>query len=263
MIRLDTTTHPAIVLAVFGTSSSVAREGYASVRSRVRSAYPAHTINWAYLSRQIVERQRKLGVFLPTLAETLASLKDSGAREVVVQPLLVTPGEEFRAMSSISCAGLSISIGDPLLGCEEDIHAALAAIAPSIQRKIPNVLVCHGNKKHSRYNEPILRLKQLAESGLDNLIVASIEGEPGTDSLLRAREMARNHGAVAFIPFMVTAGEHILRDVMGDEPESWRLVVGAAHSTCCDPLAKNQAVLEIYLNHICSAMQKFSKKDLQ
>jgi sirohydrochlorin cobaltochelatase len=145
------------------------------------------------------------------------------------------------------------------LSSEHDLDAVLAAISAYILPDVTTVLVCHGNRKYSEYNEQLLRLKKMAESKFDNLIVASIEGAPGTEPLARAREMARAKDAVVFIPFMMASGEHINRDVMGDDAESWKNIVGARHSTCLEPLAKNTAILNIFLNHIEFAMQDLRK----
>ena len=246
---------PAIVLAVFGASSAAAREVYSSVEARMRAAYPGHEVACAYLSRRIVSEQRELGVVLPTLPETLISLK-----EVVVQPLLVVPGEEFAAVKAVECPEMILEIGDPLLSSQNDIDAALAAIAPQVRKHVPHVLICHGNRKHPEYNEPLMRLKTEAEKVFDNLIVASVEGQPGTGPLERAKEMTKLHDAVVFIPFMMVAGTHVIGDVMGDQSQSWRNIVGAAKTTCLDPLGKNTAIIDIYLNHLEAAMQKLREE---
>jgi sirohydrochlorin cobaltochelatase len=251
---------PAIVLAAFGASSPTAREVYRAVESHVRCVYPDHEIVWAYLSHQIVNKQRRLGVVLPTLPETLASLNASGFCEAVVQPLLIAPGEEFAIVKSVECTGMTLAIGDPLLSSMSDIHAALAAIRSRVQDGVPNVLVCHGNKNYSEYNEPLLRLKKEAERAFNHLIVASVEGEPGIEPLTRAREMSRRHDSVVFIPFMMVAGEHIAKDVMSDEPESWKQMIGAGHSICLDPLGMNAAILDIFLDHIEVAMKKLLER---
>ncbi len=250
---------PAIVLAAFGASSPTAREVYRDVEARVHEAYPNHEIARAYLSHHVVSKQRQLGVMLPTLPEALAGLKESGFDEVVVQPLLVVPGEEFALVKSTVCDGMTLAIGNPLLTSKADIDAALAAITPHVRHGIPNVLVCHGNKRHSEYNEPLLRLKKAANNAFDDIIVASIEGEPGTEPLARAREKSMTHDSVVFIPFMIAAGEHITRDVMGDEVDSWKNIVGAGRSLCLDPLGKNVSIQDIFLDHIELAFQKLRK----
>jgi sirohydrochlorin cobaltochelatase len=250
---------PAIVLAAFGASSPTARAVYRDVEERVRKTYPGYEIAWAYLSRHIVEKQRKLGVMLPALPETLTALKDSGFDKVVVQPMLIVPGEEFSVVKASACDGMKLAIGDPLLASEADIFAALEAIAPEVRKEIPHVLVCHGNKRHSEYNQPLLQLKKAAENAFDNLIVASVEGEPGIEPLARARKSAAICGSVVFIPFMMAAGEHITRDVMGEEAHSWKNIVGARHSKCLEPLGKNASILDIFLDHLEVVLQKLRR----
>jgi sirohydrochlorin cobaltochelatase len=67
-------------------------------------------------------------------------------------------------------------------------------------------------------------------------------------------------GNAVFIPFMVVAGEHILNDVMGDRQDSWRTIVDAKNPSCVEPLGRNHAILDIYLRHIESGLQKLEKE---
>lgn len=244
----------AIVLAAFGASSEKARAVYGFSEKRVHALYPGATIRRAYLSKRIVASQRKQGIVLPTIAETLAELESKGFTAVAIQPLLVVPGEEFELMKADVKTTMRVAIGAPLLSSPADIQAALKAVAPLVVPNVPNVLVTHGNRTYSQYNEPLLWLKRAAEASFDNLIVASVEGEPGTDPLMHAREMAAG-GKVVFIPFMLVAGEHIQRDVMGDEQDSWKSQVGATEAVCLDPLGNNAAIVAIYLDHLRTAVE--------
>jgi len=246
---------PAIVLAAFGASSAKARQVYSEIEASVRAAHPQKEIVWAYLSQYIVERQRKLGVVLPTLPEAFADLQSRGCRSAVVQPLLVAPGEEYHIMKSIECPGLRLSYGRALLDGDGAVDEALDSIAQQVQPSVPNVLVCHGNRKHSRFNQPLLELQSAARLRFPNLIVASIEGEPGDAPLERARAMAALCGEVVFIPFMMVAGEHINNDVMGEAPDSWRNLVGAFHCLCRAPLGNNPAIHRIFLHRIDAALE--------
>ena len=249
-----------IVLAAFGASSPQAREVYGEIEARVRKAYPAHEIAWAYLSQHIIDKQRRIGVMLPTLLEALQALHEAGYAEALVQPLLVVPGEEFAAVKSATCAGLRVIVGEALLSTSQDIDAAIDAISLHVAADAVNVLVCHGNKRYPEFNAQLLRLKSAAEARFKNLIVASIEGEPGISPLDKARRRSLQMGNAVFIPFMVVAGEHILNDVMGDRPDSWRTIVDAKNPSCVEPLGRNHAILDIYLRHIESGLQKLEKE---
>jgi sirohydrochlorin cobaltochelatase len=255
------TRSPAIVLAAFGASSPKARQVYCEIEASVRTAHPQSEIAWAYLSQHIVERQRKLGVVLPTLPETLADLQSRGVRSAIVQPLLVAPGEEYHIMKSIERSGLELFHGKALLGGDGAADEALDAIAQHVQPDVPNVLVCHGNRKYSQFNQPLVDLQSAARLRFPNLIVASIEGEPGDEPLERVRIMAAQCGEVVFIPFMMVAGEHINNDVMGEAPDSWRNLVGASRCFCRPPLGNNPAIHRIFLRRI-DAVLKFAQENL-
>ncbi len=245
----------AIVLAAFGASLSAVRLTYRSIEASVRAEYPQNEIAWAYLSRRIIASQRKLGVYLPTLSETLSDLHSRGFRSVVVQPLLVAPGEEYRNMKDVAQPGLNLYFGNALLEGEAGVEETLDAIAHHVQPDVPNVLVCHGNRKHREFNLALLELQEAARRRSLNLVVASIEGEPGHAPLDRARAMAQLHGGVVFIPFMMVAGEHITKDVMGETRNSWRNLVGVPRCECRPPLGENLAVHRLFLRRIDAALK--------
>ena len=56
-------------------------------------------------------------------------------------------------------------------------------------------------------------------------VVASVEGSPGLEPLQTIRQMGSQQ--VNFVPLMIVAGDHILNDVLGDDEESWKNIVGA------------------------------------
>jgi sirohydrochlorin cobaltochelatase len=251
---------PAIVLAAFGASSPLARQAYQAIEANVRAALPQYEIVWAYLSRRIVESQRQQGVYLPTLEETYADLAARGFRSAVVQPLLIAPGEEYHNLKIVRHNGLQLYYGAALLEGEEAVKDALDAIAHHVEPGVPNVLVCHGNRTYSHFNVQLLELQKLARQRFENLLVASIEGEPGETPLDEARELARASGEVVFIPFMMVTGEHISSDVMGDTPDSWRNRVGAARSICRSALAENSKIHRIFLGRIQAVLQLAQKE---
>lgn len=246
---------PAIVLAVFGTSSERARAVYGNIERHVRQAFPASTIVWAYLSRRIVAKQRAAGVYLPTLDETLAELHTQGIKRAVVQPLLTTPGEEYKRVCTTQHDSIQLAFGAPLLASEADFDAVLDAIAMQIMIDAPHVLVCHGNNTYPELNAPLLELKRRAEARFPQMRVASVEGQPGDAALDEVSRMATAHGTVIFAPFMIVAGDHIQNDVMGDEPDSWKIRIGARQSICLEPLGNQPAILDIFNAHIRQALE--------
>lgn len=253
---------PAIVLVAFGASSAAAREVYSRIETRVRAAFPQHEVVWAYLSRSIVARQRQQGVYLATPEEAYAGLAAKGFRRAIVQPLLIAPGEEYHNLKAMPPQGLELHHGTALLEGAHALSEALEAIAPHIAPRIPHVLVCHGNRKHAHFNTQLIALQQLAQQRFDNLLVASIEGQPGEAPLTEARRQAQLCGEVVFVPFMLVAGEHITSDVMGDEPDAWRHQVGAARSVCRPALGENPAIHQLFLRRIATALTRAEKESV-
>lgn len=244
----------AIVLAAFGTSVGEARLVYDYIDQVARRRYPGREIRWAFTSRMIRRKLDKQGVATKHLHEVLADLAQDGFKKVAVQPLLIIPGEEFEKLKQEDTNGVQVRFGQPLLASAEDIERAAHAIRVLAKPGRPNVVVAHGNGKVVTFNEPLVaiaaRLKQLDET----MLVASVEGQPGSEPLRRARAMAAASGMVHFIPLMIVAGDHVRNDVLGDEAESWKNIVGAQQVSCAEPLGNSQAVLEIYFAHLDRAL---------
>jgi len=120
---------------------------------------------------------------------------------------------------------------------------------------VPCVIVTHGNARHPERNRELCRFaEKVAERGLD-AVVCSVAGEEiGTGGLSRIQERARRLGRVHFVPLMISAGEHIQEDVLGEDPESWRSRVGAGTVTLAPALGYNDKVLEVYFAHLDEAL---------
>ncbi len=245
---------PAIVLVAFGTSVPGARQVFAHIDEQARLRYPGYQIRWAFTSKIIMAKLKAQGIVTQSVAEVVAELRASGVTSVVFQSLHVVPGEEYRSVQQVDTSGLQVAYGAALISSDRDIAAVIEALRPQINPAQPTVLVAHGNNRHARFNEWILALAERIEGQFPNLVVASVEGQPGTEPLAKARALSAASGSVRFLPLMVVAGDHIMNDVMGDEPDSWKNQVAAAHSECSASLGWNDAILAIYFDHLDQAM---------
>lgn len=245
---------PAIVLVAFGTSVPRARQVFAHIDEQARLRYPGYQIRWAFTSQFIIAKLKDQGIVTRSVAEVVAELRASGVTSVVFQSLHVVPGEEYRSVQQVDTSGLQVAYGAALLSSDSDIAAVIEALRPQIDPAQPTVLVAHGNNRHPQFNERILDLAERIEGQFPNLVVASVEGQPGTGPLAKARALSGAFGSVRFLPLMVVAGDHIMNDVMGDDADSWKNQVGAAHSECSASLGWNDAILSIYFAHLDRAM---------
>lgn len=247
-------TTPAIVLVAFGTTSDKGREVFAVIEQAARQRYPQHEIFLAFTSQTVVNRLHKRGVQVRNLPETLAALQAQGYRQAVLQSLMIVPGQKNAEIAQLPTGTVQVAYGQPLMATPEDIRAVAAAVSADIASDRPTVFVTHGNSKYPRYNQALLDFAATVEAQYDNAVTCSVEGEPGLAKLPWARKHAAKAGAVHFVPLMLVAGDHIENDVLGDEPDSWKSLIGAPQATCSRPLGYNAGIRDIFFRHLDTAM---------
>jgi sirohydrochlorin cobaltochelatase len=245
---------PAIVLVAFGTTSDKGREVFDVILQAARERYPKHDIYLAFTSKIVLERLNQRGIKVRSLPETLAELQTRGYRQVVLQSLMIVPGQTNAEIEQVPTGDLQVAYGQPLLAGPEDIDAVVEAVASDIAVDRPTVFVTHGNGQHGQYNRALLDFAGAIETRFAGVVTCSVEGEPGLAKLAVAREQSQKSGAVHFVPLMLVAGDHIENDVLGDDPDSWKNRVGAPGASCARPLGYNPAILEIFFRHLDAAM---------
>lgn len=232
---------PAIVIAAFGTSTR-AQVTFDHFNEQLKKALPDYEIRWAFTSEIIREKMNQsyarkgISRYLMSLQEALARLEAEGYRRVVVQPLHIFPGYEYRDVLEICerFPGLRIVVGEPLLYRWEYLHEVLEALEKEF---LPpeegfNVLVAHGTPTAADpANIVYMGLQWILEEKYSNVALGTVEGIPDAESVL-ARAKKYPASRVRFIPFMYVAGDHIMNDIMGEDLEdgelSWRQIVETA-----------------------------------
>jgi sirohydrochlorin cobaltochelatase len=252
---------PAIVLIAFGTTSDKGREVFDVILQAARERYPNHDIRLAFTSRIVVERLRQRGIEVANLQETLADLQAQGHRRAVLQSLMIVPGQKNAEIAAVPTGDLLVTYGRPLLAGPEDVDAVVAAVAADVTADRPTVFVTHGNGHYVQYNRALLDFAEAVERRFAGAVTCSVEGQPGLAKLDLAREQSKQAGAVHFVPMMLVAGDHIENDVLGDEPHSWKNLVGAPEASCAKPLGYNPAILEIFFRHLDNAMANLQAEE--
>jgi len=252
--RKDAVERPAIVLVAFGTSNAEARKVFDHIDAAARKRFPQHEIHWAFTSAFIRAKLKNQGIELKSPDEVVQQLRQAGQQRVVFQSLHVAPGQEYEEIRQVDTSGLQTAVGGALLADADDIRAVAAALKSEIQQDAANVVVCHGNESHPKFNRQLIAIAGVIEARHDNVVVCSINGQPGTDKLADAKREAATSGRVNFIPLMVVAGVHVAEDILGDDVGSWKSIVGAKVATCTKPLGYNDQVLAVYFEHLDEAL---------
>jgi len=257
------TANPAIVLAAFGTTTE-AFDTYNHFETKVRERFPDYEIRWAFTSLKVRQKVAKeKGKKLNDLATTLRELKAAGYSGVAIQSLHIVPGEEWdKKVVQISreIPGLKVALGKPLLSSKEDQERVLQAVAQTFPKDVKDtavVLMAHGSPVPEG-EKAYEAFDRLLRSRYQNVFMGAVEHKPAKEEAFEAVKKA-NPAAVVLMPFMFVAGEHAAKDMLGDDPESWKseLLKQKAYRIegIKQGLGYQDGIIAIYLDHLAQALK--------
>jgi len=259
------TANPAIVLAAFGTTTE-AFDTYNQFETKVRERFPDYEIRWAFTSHKVRQKVAKeKGKKLNDLATTLRELKAAGYSGVAIQSLHIVPGEEWdKKVVQISreIPGLKVALGKPLLSSKEDQERVLQAVAQTFPKDLKDtavVLMAHGSPSPEGTATYLAFSRLLrARYPQQNVFFATVEGTPAKEEAFEAVKKA-NPAAVVLMPFMFVAGEHVAKDMLGDDPESWKSELLKQKAYRIEGIKKGlgyqDGIIAIYLDHLAQALK--------
>ncbi|MBN2712363.1 MAG: sirohydrochlorin cobaltochelatase [Planctomycetes bacterium] len=252
---------PVIVLVAFGTSVPEAQKSFENIDNMVRKEFKGYDVRWAFTAQFIINKLKKNGqttlfarkVPIKNLSEVYADLRKEGKTDVVIQSLHVVPGGEFTEMTKVDSSGLKVRVGQPLLSDDKAIADFAKVISKKLGGKDEVTILCgHGNDHHKEYNSEVVKLDKYVRANYKNVYVATVEGQPGTEKAF-ANVKKSGKKKVKFVPIMIVAGDHIMNDVMGDEDESWKKILGLPASSE-GGMGMNDDVVGLYINHLRQAI---------
>ena len=153
-------------------------------------------------------------------------------------------------------------MGKPLLSSERDQGQVLQALAQTFPQDLKNtavVLVAHGSP-NPEGTATYLAFNRLLRSHYpqQNVFLGTVEGKPTRQEALEAVKQA-NPATVVLMPFLFVAGEHVAKDILGGDPESWKseLLQQKAYRIegITQGLGYQEGIINIYLDHLAQAMQ--------
>jgi len=259
------TAKPAIVLAAFGTTTA-AFDTYSHFETKVKERFPGYEIRWAFTSHKVRHKVAKeKGQKLNDLATTLRELKAAGYTRLVIQSLHIVPGEEWDkkvVQVSREIPGLKVALGKPLLGSPKDQERVLQTLSQTFPKDLDTtavVLMAHGSPTPEG-TATYLAFSRLLQTRYphQNVFLGTVEGTPAKEEAFAAVKKA-NPAAVVLMPFMFVAGEHVAKDMLGDDPESWKseLLKQKAYRIegIKQGLGYQDGIIAIYLDHLAQALK--------
>jgi sirohydrochlorin cobaltochelatase len=255
--------NPAIVLAAFGTTTE-AFDTYNHFETKVRERFPGYEIRWAFTSHKVRHKVAKeKGEKLNDLATALRELTAAGYSRVAIQSLHIVPGEEWdKKVVQISreIPGLKVALGKPLLSSPEDQERVLQTVAQTFPKDVKDtavVLMAHGSPVPEG-EKAYKAFDRLLRSRYQNVFLGTVEHQPAKKEAFEAVKQA-DPVAVILMPFMFVAGEHAAKDMLGDDPESWKseLLKQKAYRIegIKQGLGYQDGIIAIYLDHLAQALK--------
>lgn len=257
---------PVILITAFGTSAPEGQKDLENVDRLVISRYPDHEVRWAFTSGFIQKKLIASGqtTLFPrrvpneSLEEVYDELRKEGKGNVVVQCLLISAGSEYSDALTADATGLNVEYGYPLLAPPDNIERVADALAPRFGGRDTVTVICgHGNEKMPALNIPYILMDRYLRKRYQRVFLTTLEGPPGTAS---AFEDAKKLGLTKaiFIPMLVVAGGHLVRDIMSTKSNSYlnQLGLEAAADT---GLGRDERVMSIWMESIDRTLAKFSR----
>lgn len=282
-----------IVLAAYGTSYPTTLEPILAMLNDIRSRYGENPVRLAFISsifrRKWHERAADANYRCahPAIPEqiytvknvlgAMADLQNKGYRRILVQPVLVVDGEEYRDLTAyVEALGAirthkpqlqpfeKVAIGKPLLGTfahREQLDALVRALKPDIDaaRAADATLVYmgHGNEHMAQGAYYELEILLRREYNIP-VCIGLVEGLPDFETV-REKLAAAGTRKVLLKPLMYVAGDHARNDMAGDEDDSWLTLLesdGYQVTAILEGLGQNPAVRAIFLDLLEQAAQQ-------
>lgn len=252
----------ALLIAGFGTTVPSAQEELAGLEAALAAAAPGWQTARAYTSGMVRRALAARGRPVDSPAEALAKLKAAGVEEVFVQPTHFLCGIEYEKLKADAAAAAPgfarLRVGRPLLdgtAAVRQLAGILAGLYPA-QEGQAVVLMGHGTTAGANLVYPAMQaVFDLA--GRPDIRVGTVEGWPTLAEVCGQLAVRPGVSRVKLAPLMLAAGDHVLNDMAGDGPDSWKNILAAeGYQVECvlHGLAAEQAVRQMYADRLCEEL---------
>ncbi|MEJ2057509.1 MAG: sirohydrochlorin cobaltochelatase [Desulfofustis sp.] len=207
-----------IILCAFGTTTR-AKETYRRFEERLAPRFPDCRIHWTFSSPTVRRAANQKSAAAHTdIAATLAK-----PEKVAVQSLHILPGYEFhRTVVETRKLSLPAAIGRPLLDRPQDFVRAAGALKDVVTNSGHDAALVLGPGTDHPCRYLFLQLEKELQRQLGEQILFTTLEKP----LIPAEQIiekiaAAGHRSVYCIPFLMVAGMHLYRDIIGVSDDSW------------------------------------------
>jgi sirohydrochlorin cobaltochelatase len=251
-----------ILIPAFGTTATTLAT-YNYLDNAIRNHFTENEIIWSYSARVATKiNPQQGGAAHLSLKEALRQLIARQIGRTVVQSLHLLPGTEFHDMQkTIRESGLTSATGMPLLTTPNDYDALGEILRPTITEKPGKAILLLGHgTTHPTWSAFYCLEKILRRKFGERIFVGALEKFPDSQNLpdeIRAAGFTE----VCIIPFLLIAGMHYNRDIIGDGQASWMTRLrntGLTVETISHGLGLFPGVEKLIIRHITEALRGVS-----
>ena len=256
-----------LLVVSFGTSYNDSRRNtIGAIEQAMEDNFQDWSVRRAFTSQIIIDRVAKRdAVTIDNVGQALERAVNNQVKTLVVQPTHLMNGLEYEELmdelAKYADAFDKVVVGEPLLTSDEDFQNLMGAITEDTSEyddgETAIVFMGHGTEADS--NAVYAKMQTvLADAGLDNYFIGTVEATPSLDDVLAAVGKGQ-YKRVVLQPLMIVAGDHANNDMAGDEEDSWKTAfTKAGYQVECRlrGLGEIEAVQQMLVDHAAAAMAK-------
>lgn len=249
----------AILVVSFGSSYEETRKRtITQIEEDIKNAYPSYSIYSAFTSGRIIKKiAREEGKQVLSVEDAMEQMLEDGIKEVFIQPTFIVDGvqnkELIERVEEYKGSFQGLRFGTPLLTSIQDYKRVINVFVKEhedISREEAVICMGHGADEYLSVSFAALDY-MFKEEGYENYYVATIRSYPSLDHVIKALKK-HNYKKVTLIPFMVVAGYHAQKDLLGKAEEAWRCVLekeGYEVTSILKGLGEYKEIRAIYIDH--------------
>ena len=249
-----------LLVVSFGTTHlDTLEKTIAATENALAAAFPEYPLYRAFTSGIVRKRLKsKFDIHVDSMEEAMTRIAGDGFEQVIVQPTLLIPGEEYDKLCAAieaSAGNMKICIGKPLLCGEPDLDSIIRVLQEAYPVDGDTILLLMGHGTEHTANDIYIRLAQKMRKLPMRL--CTVEGTPSFDDAIEELT-ALPQRKIRLAPMLFVAGDHAKNDMAGDEPDSLRSMLEEkdfAVECKIQGLGELQAIRNMYVQKAAKAIK--------
>lgn len=259
-----------LLVLSFGTSFNDSRRlTIGAIEQALEDAFPDYSVRRGFTANIVIDHvESRDGIHIDDINEALDRAVNNGVKTLVVQPTHLMNGLEYDEivgkLAEYADGFEKIVVGEPLLTSEEDFDVvANAIIEATAEYDDGETAICFmGHGTEAKSNAVYAKMQQvLADKGMENYYVGTVEAEPSLDDVLAAVG-EKEYKRVVLRPLMVVSGDHANNDMAGDEEGTWKTTfeeAGYEVVPVLEGLGQLEAIQQLYVAHTQAAIDSLAE----